>query len=144
MEQQAIIESSETGAAVVTGTNVGCVVLDGRRAIGVRTLDGVDLPADHVVMAAGAIHTPAILLRSGVETPGIGDRLQDHPAAPLALELRAGVDRNPNGLVVASVLEVDGTQILPMNHLGNNSGASGLGMLMPAVLRPAGHTGAAA
>jgi choline dehydrogenase-like flavoprotein len=48
------------------------VLFDGRRAVGVRTSAGEEIGAGEVVVSAGAIHSPAILLRSGV---GVGDGL---------------------------------------------------------------------
>jgi choline dehydrogenase len=86
-----------------------CVVdriLMARRGVVVQA-DGVDAIVDgarrswrarHVVLTAGAIHSPAILLRSGVgaaaalgqlgvaqwiEAPGVGRNLQDHPTISL-------------------------------------------------------------
>jgi len=59
------------------------VLFDGRRAVGVRTVAGQEISAREVVVSAGAIHSPAILLRSGV---GVGDglsvgaNLKDHAA----------------------------------------------------------------
>ncbi len=48
-------------AAVVTG-----VLIEERRAVGVRLDDGEEIRADEVVVAAGAIGSPTLLLRSGV------------------------------------------------------------------------------
>jgi len=66
-------------------TLVDRVVLDGRRAVGVVTVDGEELAAGTVVVSAGAIHSPAILLRSGIgiddELP-VGRNLKDHAATP--------------------------------------------------------------
>ena len=42
------------------------VLLDGRRAVGVRTSTGEDIAGRDVIVSAGAIHSPAILLRSGI------------------------------------------------------------------------------
>jgi 5-(hydroxymethyl)furfural/furfural oxidase len=68
------------------------VVLDGRRAVGVVTADGESIEAREIVLCAGAIHSPAVLLRSGV---GVGDglpvgaNLKDHAAtAGFELALR--------------------------------------------------------
>ena len=69
---------------VVSDVHVDRVMFEDRRAIGVVTAEGVQLAADRVVVSAGAIHSPAILLRSGVDTPGVGEGLKDHPSAPIA------------------------------------------------------------
>ena len=61
------------------------VIIDGHRATGVQLMSGDTLVADRVILAAGAIHTPAILLRSDIDTPGVGEGLQDHPSAALTL-----------------------------------------------------------
>ena len=79
------------------------VLFQGRRAIGVEALQaGVaeSFHADRVVLCAGAINTPALLLRSGVgpgdacraaagacvaELPGVGQGLADHVAVTLWL-----------------------------------------------------------
>jgi len=122
-----------------SGAPVDRVLLDGARATGVRMNDGETLTADRVVLAAGAIHTPAIMLRSGIVASGIGQGLQDHPSAPLALEFRAGVDQSAEGLAVGSLLRRGDLQFLPMNHLGSD--APGLGMLMVAMMNPSGRAG---
>jgi choline dehydrogenase-like flavoprotein len=124
---------------VRTDSPVDRVEFDGRRAVGVRLVDGEVILADRVVLAAGAIHSPAILLRSGVDTPGVGLGLQDHPSAPLTLELRAGCADTPGGLAVGSLLQRDPWQFLPMNHLG--PAVPGFGLLMTALMRPRGRAG---
>ncbi|HSP27117.1 MAG TPA: GMC family oxidoreductase, partial [Ilumatobacteraceae bacterium] len=124
---------------VRTDSPVDRVVFDRRRAAGVRLVDGDMLGADHVVLAAGAIHSPAILLRSAVDTPGVGKGLQDHPSAPLTLQLRDGCVDAPGGLVIGSLLQRDPWQFLPMNHLG--TAAPGFGLLMTALMRPRGRAG---
>jgi choline dehydrogenase len=71
------------------------VVFDGRHAVGIRLArSGETIAADHVILAAGAFGSPAILLRSGIgpaddlrslgikvlaDRPGVGRRLADHP-----------------------------------------------------------------
>jgi choline dehydrogenase-like flavoprotein len=42
------------------------VLLEGHRAVAVRTAPGEEIEAGQVILAAGAIHSPAILLRSGI------------------------------------------------------------------------------
>jgi choline dehydrogenase-like flavoprotein len=120
-------------------SQVDRIVFDGRRAAGVRLVGGGIIGADRVVVAAGAIHSPAILLRSDVDTPGVGVGLQDHPSAPFTLQLRDGCSDAPGGLAIASLLQRDPWQFLPMNHLG--PAAPGLGLLMTALMRPRGRAG---
>jgi choline dehydrogenase-like flavoprotein len=117
---------------VVSDVHVDRVVFDDRRAIGVETADGLQLAADRVVVSAGAIHSPAILLRSGVTTPGVGEGLKDHPSAPIALKLVADAIADPSSMVATTMLRHDGLQVLPMNHLGAR--ARGYGLLMPALM----------
>jgi choline dehydrogenase len=82
------------------------VEFEGKRAIGVRmrTTEGWEhLRAGETILCAGALHSPAILLRSGigseeelrplgipviVELSGVGRNLCDHPALLLLLALR--------------------------------------------------------
>jgi 5-(hydroxymethyl)furfural/furfural oxidase len=68
------------------------VLLDHNRAIGVRTLDG-NVMARRVVISAGAIHSPAILLRSGLGSMrgSIGCNLAEHPKIWAILRLARGV-----------------------------------------------------
>jgi choline dehydrogenase len=82
------------------------VELDGRRAHGVRVLTSAGwqlVYGQEVILCAGAIHSPAILLRSGigpaddlwrlgvaplVNAPGVGQNLGEHPLIELTLQLR--------------------------------------------------------
>lgn len=115
------------------------VALDGRRAVGVVLSTGEEIPAERVILSAGAIRTPALLLRSGFDTPGIGLHLQDHPSAPLTLALRDGVAADPEGLVIGTFRQRDGVQFLPMNHLGPD--APHLGMLLVTLMTPRSRAG---
>ena len=61
------------------------VLLDGRRAVGVLTAEGEAIDAGEVIVSAGAIHSPAILLRSGIGVDDgllVGANLKDHAATP--------------------------------------------------------------
>jgi choline dehydrogenase/5-(hydroxymethyl)furfural/furfural oxidase len=113
------------------------VLLDARCARGVRLADGTELEGNEVVVAAGAIHSPAVLARSGVDRPGLGQGLQDHPSAGVALQLREPND--PHGLALATLArwssgraEAD-LQLLPMSHLGPT--APGLGLVSLALMQ---------
>jgi choline dehydrogenase-like flavoprotein len=64
--------------------------IDGDRVIGVLTANGY-IETDHVVMCAGAIQTPLILLRSGLgkKNGEVGQGLQNHPTVSFVLGRRS-------------------------------------------------------
>jgi 5-(hydroxymethyl)furfural/furfural oxidase len=82
---------------IMTETEVERILFDGRRAIGaeVRKAGQVArVAADYVVLSAGALHSPLLLMKSGIgpaahlrehniepiiALPGVGENLQDHP-----------------------------------------------------------------
>jgi 5-(hydroxymethyl)furfural/furfural oxidase len=75
---------------VIGEATVDKVLIQGDRAVGVRARIGgrwLDVRATNVVLCAGAIHSPAILLRSGVGPDGsvarlpVGMGMQEHPLA---------------------------------------------------------------
>jgi hypothetical protein len=84
------------------------VLLDGRRAVGIRTATGDEIGARRVIVAAGTIHSPAILQRSGIgldDGRAVGANLKDPATAWLALSLRpAGRKSSNDGPVIHSVL----------------------------------------
>ncbi len=113
------------------------VLLDGRRCRGVRLADGTELEAAEVVVAAGAIHSPAVLARSGIDRPGLGQGLQDHPSAAVALQLREPADVHSLALATlarcsSGHAEAD-LQLLPLNHLG--PAAPGWGLISVALMQ---------
>jgi choline dehydrogenase-like flavoprotein len=90
-------------------TPVDRILLDGRRAVGVRTVAGDEISAGEVVISAGTIHTPAILLRSGIGTTdglAVGANLKDHAStAGFEIALRpAARMTTSDGPVLSSVL----------------------------------------
>ena len=58
-----------------TGAHVDRLAFDGSRAIGATLADGSDIEADEIIVSAGALWTPVLLMRSGV---GPADHLADH------------------------------------------------------------------
>ena len=81
-----IPRAERAGARVVTGASVDRVLVGGRRAHGVqaRMASGVrvEVRAPIVIVAAGTIHTPLLLARSGLggESGQLGRNLSLHPA----------------------------------------------------------------
>ena len=67
---------------------VESVLFEGTRAVGVCLVNGTKIDADKVILCAGTFESPAILLRSGMKHPGIGQGLQDHPAASIYFTMK--------------------------------------------------------
>jgi choline dehydrogenase-like flavoprotein len=114
------------------------VLFDGSRAMGVRLADGTEIEAGAVFVCAGAIHSPAILLRSAVERRGVGRGLQDHPSFPIALQLREEFRAAPDALVVTALLRAthrqpNDLQLLAMNEA--DPSLPGLGILLGALMQ---------
>ncbi|WP_109525578.1 MULTISPECIES: GMC family oxidoreductase N-terminal domain-containing protein [Nocardia] len=80
-----LADAAEHGARLVVGVDVRAVEVGNGRAEGVRavTADGAEIRvrARAVVVAAGAIQTPALLRRSGLRNKNIGKYLRLHPAS---------------------------------------------------------------
>jgi len=77
-----LADASGRGARIVTGCRVEQILTDGGRATGVVAKVGdhrLRVTARAVVLSAGALHTPAILLRSGLGGPAAGRYLRLHP-----------------------------------------------------------------
>jgi 5-(hydroxymethyl)furfural/furfural oxidase len=87
---------------ISTDTQVSELLFDGNRCVGVKALvtgRPQEFRGNEVILCSGAIHSPAHLLRAGigpaghlhdlgievrVHVPGVGQRLQDHPAVAVA------------------------------------------------------------
>jgi 5-(hydroxymethyl)furfural/furfural oxidase len=87
---------------ISTDTQVTALQFDGLRCIGVSAMVGgrpTEFRGREVILSSGAIHSPAHLLRAGIgpaahlrdlgievraAAPGVGQRLQDHPAVAVA------------------------------------------------------------
>jgi choline dehydrogenase-like flavoprotein len=104
-----------TNLMVVTNSPVVKLVTKGWSVRLAIAADGIEYAADRFVVCAGAVGTPALLLRSGLDTPGIGQNLQDHPACAITVELEPGADVDAPSIAV--VLDRPGAQVLPLNHL---------------------------
>ncbi|MEO1057055.1 MAG: GMC family oxidoreductase [Actinomycetota bacterium] len=124
-----------------TDTTVDRVLFEDRSAVGVRCADGSEIDADRVVLCAGAIQSPAILMRSGVDRDGLGSGLSDHPSVSLVLDLVPEAVSSRGRLAAGALVERDGTQVLSVNHLDHTAEAEGLGSLLAALIRPVGRRG---
>ncbi len=85
----ALPQACEAGARIVTHARAERILHERGRASGVRALrpDGsaIEILAPVVVVACGALHSPALLRRSGLGGhPGLGRNLAVHPALSLA------------------------------------------------------------
>jgi len=87
---------------ISTDTQVSELLFDGNRCVGVKALVAgrpQEFRGNEVILSCGAIHSPAHLLRAGIgpaghlrdlgievraHVPGVGQRLQDHPAVAVA------------------------------------------------------------
>lgn len=123
---------------------VASVLLHGRRAVGVQLADGAQIEAAHVVVCCGAIHSPALLLASGVERDGIGYHLKDHPSATLTLVLRDDCSIDVDAPVITTVARATSTlgvegdlQLFPMCVAGPSQEAQRLGVLHAGVMQVA-------
>ena len=110
------------------------VLVEGRRAAGVTLASGEQIEGRRVILAAGAIHSPAILLRSGIDRPGVGTGLKDHPTAVLVFPLpQAVADWNDPPVLLGGRKAPDGQtvswQIVPTAYLGSGPAQQVAGLL---------------
>lgn len=79
-----LADAQANGARLITRTKVRRVLTEGGAARGIAgvTADGHHLTVRSraVIAACGALHTPALLKRSGLSNPNIGKHLRLHPA----------------------------------------------------------------
>jgi choline dehydrogenase-like flavoprotein len=84
-----LVDCVENGGEVLVRTRAQRVITEGGRAAGVECVrladDGtprgrVTVRAPRVVVACGALESPALLLRSGIGGPAVGHYLRLHPA----------------------------------------------------------------
>jgi 5-(hydroxymethyl)furfural/furfural oxidase len=100
---------------ILTDCPVTELLFDGRRAVGVAATRGGarrEFKARTIILSAGALQSPAMLLRAGIgpaadlaalgivvraDLPGVGGNLQDHPAVSVAAHLKPSA-RQPRAL----------------------------------------------
>jgi choline dehydrogenase-like flavoprotein len=87
-------DAAELGARIVVDCDVRRVVIERGVATGVEARVGkhlVRVRAKTVIVAAGSVHSPALLLRSGVTLPALGRHLALHPATAVLAEMDEAV-----------------------------------------------------
>ncbi|GAA0384133.1 GMC family oxidoreductase N-terminal domain-containing protein [Microbispora corallina] len=132
-------------------TLVDRILVEDGRAVGVvvRGADGEQtVRGDRIVLSAGAVATPAVLMRSGIgpaetlrrlgvpvvaDLPGVGANLKDHPTCLVTFRPRPGV--YDESLPVVQIMlqgtypgsdETDDMQIYVFSHVDLNGFAAGL------------------
>lgn len=98
---------------ILAGHDGERILFDGTRATGVRIAGASgpqDINAGEVIVTAGALHSPTVLMRSGigpashlrdhgihvlVDLPGVGQNLHEHPLAAIACFLKPGSKQDP-------------------------------------------------
>jgi choline dehydrogenase len=155
--------------AVRGEATVGRLLIEDGRAAGVVLASGEALAARcGVVLCAGALGTPAILLRSGIgpaaelavlgitprlDRPGVGARLWDHPAVPVRLVPKPGQCdplRDPRFQVVARLSARDGAPLVLVlvsfldisgspGRIAEAGGAPVVALVNAALMDPRGH-----
>ena len=99
--------------SILTDTEVCGVLFEDTRCVGIRAMVGhqeIEFRGREVILCCGAIHSPAILLRSGIgpagqlrefgipvraHVPGVGQRLMDHPSISVVAFLQPHARANP-------------------------------------------------
>ena len=101
MSRTLLPRAVQAGATVVSDTRVARLRREGRRVVGATcsasrpdgTREDVEIRADRVVVCGGAIHTPALLQRSGIRR-NIGRGLKMHPTIKIAARFPDGLDHD--------------------------------------------------
>lgn len=149
---------------VATSAQVTKILFDGRRAIGVTAIvDGAEkeFRAREIIVTAGAIFSPALLMRSGIgaasqlqalgipvvaDRRGVGANLQNHPVLFIGMHLKRS-SRQPASLRTVPVIALrfsSGITGCPPSDLyvnvqsrtSWNALGQQLGNIAPSVLRP--------
>jgi choline dehydrogenase len=123
------------------------IIFDGTRATGVEVESGgvsQIVEGERIVLASGAIGSPAILMRSGIgpeahlrehgidvvrDTPGVGANLDDHPMLAVVYSAREGVLNADDPLVQVTYRytsvggdERNDMQLMPVSQLETGDG----------------------
>ena len=149
---------------ILTGITVSKLLIEDGRVSGVQAigLEGVfSLASSEVIVSAGALHSPALLMRSGlgpaqhlsdhgvqvlVDLPGVGGNLMEHPSISLAAHLKPYArtpkhQRRHSSFVARFSSGVSDCQpgdmfLMPMNSSGWHPLGKSIGTLLGIVNKP--------
>jgi choline dehydrogenase len=153
------VTRSRPNLTIRSGVLVDRVLFAGRCAVGLRLAQPAeDLNAKHVILAAGAYGSPAILMRSGLgpadhlkalgiavveDLAGVGQNLIDHPLFSVYFAARRpdqaeAVPAFQTALTLRSSMAVQGydLQILPMSIMAEHGSDRAGFSLLVSVLKP--------
>lgn len=106
---------------IMTRATVTQILLDGRRAAGVKAVvagETTEFRGREIILSAGAIFSPAMLMRAGIgpaeelrvlgiravaDLPGVGANLQNHPVLFIGLHLRRDARQAPRLRTVPTI-----------------------------------------
>ena len=139
----AYLKNPPKNLTILTGRHVNRMTFEGRRAVGLETLSGEHIRAEHeVILCQGAFGTPQTLMLSGIgpadhlsqhgistlaDLPGVGENLADH----VDVSMQYGSDRMD--LSLARHQRLDKAAALMARWLFTGSGP-GAGAFFSAVL----------
>jgi choline dehydrogenase-like flavoprotein len=86
MDRSLLADAVASGARIASGVQVERVIVSGGRAVGIlgRTVAGAPVRVHgRVMLAASAIQTPLLLLRSGITGGPVGEHFRAHPGASM-------------------------------------------------------------
>jgi choline dehydrogenase-like flavoprotein len=111
-------DAADSGAQIIVNCRAEKVLIENGKAVGVTASSGehrVTVRARIVVVAAGALHSPALLLRSGIDNPNIGLNLRLHPTTSIRGQLPGPAEPWRGVMMAAYSDEVNN---LDGNHYG--------------------------
>jgi len=113
-----------------SSTTVERVVMGDAQACGVELNSGEIVEADRIVVCAGALMSPLLLMKSGFAVEGLGRRLQDHPSVALryrndGLPSTMLIARRSGGVQVIETVVGDEVWVVPALMRPTSSGVIG-------------------
>ncbi len=116
------------------------ILIESGRTTGVELGSGEMLNADLVVVSAGVVGSPALLWRSGLDRPGIGANLHDHPSVSFPVPLEAPEsDEVPLTTLTGTIESKPEVQVLPLNRTPSGASDRAYGAIMIGVLKQHGR-----